>query len=281
MTQPITFELSSGPIAALRAGTAGPIVLLVPGFTGSKEDFAPLLAPIAAAGLTAYAIDLPGQYESPGSTDAEAYSTRALGLVLVELAHQLGGVVHLVGHSFGGLVARAAVLAAGSTNDTSAFASLVLMCSGPAALGGARLERMELLRPALAVYSLAEIYDAIEAMEAADPGHVPDPPELAAFYRRRFLANDPQMLLGMGDALSSEPDRVDELAAAGLRTLVLYGVDDDAWEPALQADMAQRLHAEHVVIPDAAHSPAVENPEPTAAALLRFWRAAERRAGEP
>ena len=57
-----------GPIAALRAAPAEPALgataLLLPGFTGSKEDFVPLLDAIAAAGIGVLAIDLPGQYES-------------------------------------------------------------------------------------------------------------------------------------------------------------------------------------------------------------------------
>jgi pimeloyl-ACP methyl ester carboxylesterase len=35
--------------------------------------------------------------------------------------------------------------------------------------------------------------------------------------------------------------------------------------------MAERLGAQHVVIPDAAHSPAVENPEATVDALSGFF----------
>ena len=44
----------------------------------------------------------------------------------------------------------------------------------------------------------------------------------------------------------------------------------------LQAEMAQRLAAEHRVIADAVHSPAVEQPEETAAALLAFLDTAGR-----
>jgi pimeloyl-ACP methyl ester carboxylesterase len=80
------------------------------------------------------------------------------------------------------------------------------------------------------------------------------------------------MLQGMGDALRREPDRVVALAATGVPTLVLHGVGDDAWPPAVQQDMAVRLGAAHVVIPDAAHSPAVENPAATASALVDFWQ---------
>jgi pimeloyl-ACP methyl ester carboxylesterase len=71
--------------------------------------------------------------------------------------------------------------------------------------------------------------------------------------------------------LRREPDRVDELAAAGVPLLVACGVEDDAWSPAIQEEMAHRLGAEFVAIPGAQHSPAVENPDETARILLDFW----------
>jgi pimeloyl-ACP methyl ester carboxylesterase len=239
----------------------------VPGYTGSKEDFVPILDPLAAQGFQAVAIDLPGQYESPGPTDPQLYTPRALAATIVELAAQLGDDVHLVGHSYGGLVARAAVLA-----DPGPFASLVLMCSGPAALNGARRERMELLEPVLAAYGMAGVYAAMVAAEQADPTFEPEPPDVSAFMQTRFLASSPAMLKGIGDAIRTEPDRVAELAAIGRPTLVLHGVHDDAWPPSEQVEMAERLAADYVVITGAAHSPAVENPSPTAAALVEFWR---------
>jgi pimeloyl-ACP methyl ester carboxylesterase len=42
--------------------------------------------------------------------------------------------------------------------------------------------------------------------------------------------------------------------------------------------MAARLGAEAVPIPEAVHSPAVENPAPTADALIAFWLGVQRRA---
>jgi pimeloyl-ACP methyl ester carboxylesterase len=86
-----------------------------------------------------------------------------------------------------------------------------------------------------------------------------------------MLAAGPQALIGMGDALTSEPDRVEELRATGLPVLVLHGAADDAWSPAQQADMAQRLDSAYAVVAGGAHSPAVEAPEATVRELLAFW----------
>ena len=266
--QRITVELPGRCVAAIRSGPAdGTAVLLVPGYTGSKEDFGPILDPLGDAGVSVTAIDLPGQFESPGPADPAAYGPDRLGELVRAVAAQLGRPVHLLGHSFGGLVARAAAIA-----EPSAFASLVLLSSGPADLPGARRERIDQLEPLLATSTPAQLYAAVLAAERAQPGHVQPPPEVAEFLERRFLANSPAMLKGMADALRSEPDRVAELAATGIRTLVAHGEDDDAWPPAAQSDMARRLGSGYAVIPAAAHSPAVENPSATVDVLLGFWR---------
>jgi pimeloyl-ACP methyl ester carboxylesterase len=259
-----TLGTAEGPVAVLDAGD-GPAVLFVPGYTGTKEDFALLLPLLAEAGLRAVAMDLPGQYETPGPEDPAAYTPEVLARSVLAVAAQLDRP-HLVGHSFGGLVSRAAVIA-----DPGAVRSLVLMGSGPSSIGGDRRERMAALEPVLAAGGLPAVYDALETIAAADPTWAAMPPEQRAFLRRRFLAGSAAGLQGMGDALRAEPDRVDELAAAGLPILVLYGEHDDAWSPATQASMARRLGAPTAVIPGAIHSPAAQQPTATAEALLTFW----------
>lgn len=260
-------DTSTGAVAALRAGPAdGDPVLLLPGYTGSKEDFAPLLAPLARAGFAVTAVDLPGQYESSGPADPAGYAPDALAATVGDVAARLGDPVHLLGHSFGGLVARAAVLAA-----PRRYRSLVLMSSGPAAIGGARAAMIEQLEPVLAASGLAGVYAASQAIYRAQPGYVEPPAPLGAFLQQRFLAGVPAMLQGMGTALRAEPDRVAELAAVAPPTLVLFGADDDAWPTAVQRDMAKRLGATVAEIDSAAHSPAVENATATVTALIDFW----------
>lgn len=259
-----------GYLAALQAGDpAGRPVLLLPGYTGSKEDFGPILDPLGAAGLFAVAVDLPGQLDSPGPADPAAYTPHRLAAAVVAAADTLGGHVRLLGHSFGGLVARAAVLAA-----PEPFDSLVLLCSGPAAIGGRRRAEMDALDPVLESAGLAAVYAAMQASWQADPEWVAPPPDVAAFLEHRFLSGSPAMLRGMGDAIRGEADLVAELAAQRVPILVTHGVDDDAWPPAVQRAMAERLDARYAVIANAAHSPAVENPTGTLHVLLEFWGSA-------
>ncbi|WP_228389565.1 alpha/beta fold hydrolase [Cumulibacter manganitolerans] len=251
-------------------GDAGMIVLLVPGYTGSKEDFAPLLNLLADAGPRVVAIDQRGQYQSPGTDDPGAYTVHELGADLVAVARTLGPSVHLVGHSFGGLVARAAVLA-----DPSAFASLTLMSSGPGELpAGPRRAVIEAAEPHLHDMGLERIYDAGQQALAKDPTWQPAPEPLRSFLRQRFVSGSAHALQHMGRTMLTEPDRVADLRATGVPTLVVYGRDDNAWSPEAQSDMALRLGAREVIIDDALHSPAIENPPATARALLAFWETA-------
>lgn len=272
-----TLESPNGPLAALR----GPeptderaTALLVPGYTGSKEDFAPLLDGLADAGLLPVAVDLPGQYESPGPEDETRYLPAELGRVVAALVEKLtaeGGPVLLLGHSNGGLVARAAVLAG------APVAGLTLLDSGPGALpDGARRAALDVGDPLLRTRGLAASYAVREELSARNPRWLAMPSELRAFLRDRFVASSAASLLGMAEGLRTEPDRVDELAARlrerAVPALVVAGEHDDAWAVPTQEEMARRLGAPFERVSGAAHSPNTENPDELVAVLTRHWR---------
>jgi pimeloyl-ACP methyl ester carboxylesterase len=266
-----TFAGGAGPIAALDTGPgAEGTVLMVAGYTGSKEDFAPLLAPLASSGYRVVAIDQRGQYESPGPDDPTRYSVAELAedvlAVARELGAEAGGPVHLLGHSFGGLVTRGAVLA-----EPALFRSFTLLGSGPAQLTGGRAELLDHLAPLLDAGGVQLVHETMEQLAMTDPKAQSVPAPTREFYARRFLRNSAAGLRGMADAMLAEPDRVEELKATGMPVLVAHGEADDAWMPHVQEDMAQRLGARHEVIEDSIHSPAVENPPRTVEILCDFW----------
>ena len=260
--------------------------LLIPGFTGSKEDFIPVLQSLASAGRRVVAIDMRGQYQSPGAPGTDAYAPGELAADIAAIAEAITGGqgLHLAGHSLGGLIARETALA-----GTARIISLTLLSSGPGRITG---QRAEMLRGMLAMMdsagaaglraAVAQIWREHLAPEATAAG-VPD--HVIAFLHERMMGNDPAGLVAMGRYLLACPDRTAELADLdGPPVLVLYGENDDAWQPAVQELMARRLGAQRVCIPGAGHSPPVEAPETTASALTAFWRQAEdgehRRAGE-
>ncbi|MFI2201511.1 alpha/beta fold hydrolase [Streptomyces sp. NPDC020192] len=246
------------------------VALLLPGFTGSKEDFNPLHVPLARRGYRTVAVDGRGQFESDGpDNDESAYAQAELARDVLAQAEAIGEPVHLLGHSLGGQISRAAVLF-----DHAPFASLTLMASGPAHISESQQQRVKLLRDALAVMDMAQVWEAIQAMEtpeetetAALDGGLDDRDDL----RRRWLGTRPAQLIATGRQLCTEPDRVAELAAVPLPFHVLSGDKDDTWPLPLLDDMAVRLRARRTVIADAEHSPNTDRPLATARALADFW----------
>ena len=57
-----------------------------------------------------------GQFETPGADDPDGYSAAALGADIAAIMHATG-TRHLVGHSYGGLAGREAVLAGTGSRD--------------------------------------------------------------------------------------------------------------------------------------------------------------------
>jgi pimeloyl-ACP methyl ester carboxylesterase len=273
-----TVRCARGSFAALEAhpqagacelGTA----LLVPGYTGSKEDFLSILGEVADGGRRVLAIDQRGQYQTPGPDEAAAYQLAELGRDVAALLAATGAT-HLVGHSFGGLVAREAIIEAGA-----APASVTLMSSGPGPVPGVRAER---LRGFLDITGGATGPGQLRATVAAI-WHQSVKPEatagvaahIADFLQERMLANSPAGLVAMAHAMLTADDRTAELAKLGIPVFVLYGENDDAWPADEQEDMAALLGARRECIPGAAHSPAGEAPATTAHALTDFWDTAE------
>ena len=287
-----TIHTGRGSFAALEAvpvpgACERDVALLIPGYTGSKEDFLAILGQLAAGGRRVIAIDMRGQYETPGTDDLDGYAVSAVGSDILAVIRATGAR-HVLGHSYGGLIAREAVLASAAlAEDPDDVGSLTLMSSGPGTLGGPRAEELRAMLAALDVESgdlpdkdrlqagVAEIWQAyLEPLAVAEG--VTEP--VLAFLAKRMKSNDPSALVLAARYLLSAPDRTADLARLGqIPILVLYGENDNAWSPAAQEDMARRLRARRVCIPGAAHSPAVEAPATTASALTTFWEAAEGR----
>ena len=276
-TRRATVVTARGEFAVLDAmPAAGPCelgtALLVPGYTGSKEDFIAVLGQLAAAGRRVVAVDQRGQYETVGPDDPDAYDLRELGADVTALV-EATSAVHLLGHSFGGLVVREAVLGGCSP------LSLTLLSSGPAALPGPRAEELHFMlnyldgTPASGLRDkVAEVWNGVLKPEAVTAG-VAHP--VMAFLEERMLANNPTGLVTMATHLLKAEDKTAELAARGIPAFVLYGEDDNAWPTTQQRDMASVMSAERTCIPGAAHNPNVEAPATTAHALTKFWNAAE------
>ena len=242
---------------------------MVPGFTGSKEDFLPLLPLMAERGWSSWAIDQQGQYQSIGPDNESNYSLAGWSQDVLDLAQHAGGV-HLLGHSFGGLVCREAII-----SDAATIRSLTLLDSGPGALPKRHHNRLAMLMSVIPELSMEQIWQTKTEIERADGVPAP-PPDIEEFLHTRWISGSPGALHAMARVLTTCPDHTSDLAAivaGGLPCLVAYGEHDDtSWHPEEMDEMAQRLGCAAVVIPGAAHSPAVETPELLADLLDRFLR---------
>lgn len=282
-----SFAGGFAPLAGLIAEPEGPAkgtALLIPGFTGSKEDFIADLPLLAEAGWRIASFDLRGQHESAGPGEPDGYRLTEFVSDAIGVCHELhelsGQPVQLLGHSFGGLVARAAAAElAADPRRAGVLGSLTLLASGPGALPPAIQVMASQLLDVLPDVPLQTIWDIKEALER-EAGAVAGDPDIEAFMHWRFISNNPHALAGKARILISLADTVDAdariLRDAGLPLLVAYGQDDTRWTTAEQDLMARRLNARRFLFPRTAHSPGAEHPYWFAAAMNAFWSDAQR-----
>lgn len=247
--------------------------VLVPGFTGSKEDFIAVLPLLAESGVGALSYDQLGQFESDGSPHAADY---ALDLLAADLAEVIAdarrrfdfdGPVHLVGHSFGGLVSQRALI------DGVDVASFTALCTGPGALPRERHGGLADLVDALGHHDPDEIWAVMRAMDLAAGVGAPAPP-IADFLRRRWLANHPVSLQQFGRLLMEQESLTTQMVdtvTSRIPATVMWGENDDAWPIPVQAQMARDWGAPGIQLDGLGHSPNAQDPAALVAALLRCW----------
>ncbi|WP_194820051.1 alpha/beta fold hydrolase [Nocardia sp. XZ_19_385] len=271
---PITLDGGYGALAAWEVvpppgvrlrGTA----VLVPGFTGSKEDFEALLPLLAESGYRAVAYDQRGQWQSDGPDQVEGYSMDDFSGDLLKVIGQVAGdePVHLVGHSFGGYVGRVAVVA-----RPEKFRSFTLLASGPSSVEDINFPPPSLVAQAVEAGGQEFIWQQMStAMFAA--GHTPAPERLD-FLHNRILATKKANILGILQVMEVPPlaDPA-QLRAAGVPLLVAYGDTNDLWAPEVHERFAEQLGARRVRYPGVGHLPNEDVPQQVCADLVEFWTA--------
>jgi pimeloyl-ACP methyl ester carboxylesterase len=251
-------------------GRATPLVL-VHGFAGSKEDFETVL-PGLAADREVIAVDLPGHGESEGTDDPAAYSLVTTSAWLLRFADELGlEDFHLLGHSMGGLaVQRTAALA------SQRLASLILMGTGLGALREEAGDHITAVAIAARDEGIAAALEVVKQQPAPE-FVVPTNPEREAFALRRFLALSQAAIVGGARNLITATPLGAFLYGIDIPVLVIHGEHDYVWLPAEQAALARTVAgARLVVVPAAAHSPQMENPDYWTKAVSAFLADADR-----
>lgn len=264
------------PVGVLERGRGGVPLLLLHGWTGGAEDFLPVLAGLAEA-RRVVAVDLPGHGASGGPPDPAGHALPVLARWVLRVCDALDlDEVHLLGHSFGGLIAQRVAAAA-----SQRLHSLVLSGTG---LGAVREQVGEVVAHVAVVArdrGMAAAYEAIAAAVARslDADLVARRHADEAALRARWLRLDPVAVVGGAAALIGAEPLGPFLRGIDVPVLVVHGERDHAWTPAEQALLARTARgARRVVVRGAAHSAQREVPDAWLAAVVPFLRAVD--AGE-
>lgn len=268
-------DLTVTVLHAAAAGEPRGTVLIVPGHSGSKEDHLDLLPELAARGWDAWSYSQRGQADSEaarrpdGRPDATAYALGDFVGDLLQVAEAVrartaGERLHVVGHSFGGVVAADAAIA-----DASHFGSLTLLCSGVRRADTPRADQIAEQRERIRARDTGAA--SLQHRRGTDPRLAAPAADWDGFVAARHLAHAPESMIGSATLLAEQADRAAQIRATGLPLHVLHGRDDHAWVPDRYEAIADELGARFTWIEDAGHSPNQEQPERTADALTAFW----------
>ncbi|MER5409322.1 alpha/beta hydrolase [Streptomyces sp. NPDC002769] len=231
---------------------------------GQQGGLPPHAAALSADGVRVLAVDCRGQYETGEASPTPSYSQDDLAGDLVAVTRSLGaGPVHLLGHSYGGSLVRAAVIA--TQGDPSLWASTTLMNFGPGSDSPWQRERLQLLLSVVESMSLAEIWLFVRSKDAFVPEN------LERFLERRWVSNSPSQLAAVAQHMLDETDITADLARMAVPVSVVSGTPDETWDPDGVERMARQLGTEFVRIEGGGHSPNVHRPAEVASALLDFW----------
>lgn len=260
-------DAPSGRLATLAMGDAGhPRVVMVPGVTGSKEDFVLMLPLLAAAGYRAESYDMAGQYQSADAgpenlhPPQKHYSHELFVADLIAVLEHGTTPTHVLGYSFAGTVAQLAF-----RERPELFASLTLLSAPPQPGQGFR--GVKRLGPftdlatggvgaALMIWGVRRNFT-----------HVP--PMRLRFVRDRFHLTRRSAVADIIGLMKRAPDVRAELAASSIPKLVAVG-EHDLWPLSLHAALAESIGA-RLAVYRTGHSPCETAPHELVLDLLELY----------
>lgn len=260
----------SGGLARVSVGPDdGDRVLLVPGVTGSKEDFTLMMPLLAAAGFRVESFDLAGQFESssagPERLDPprERYDYALFEDDLVAVIESGRTPAHVLGYSFAGIVARQVLVA-----RPDLFRSLALLSTPPASgqvfRGVKRIGRLSdhatpHVGARLLLWGIRNNLNRV-------------PPRRLQFVRERFASTRRSSVDDIVGLMMAAPDVEQAVAAAPIPKLVAVG-SHDLWPLSQHVFHAQSIGAELAVY-ETGHSPCETAPHQLTRDLVRLFASA-------
>jgi pimeloyl-ACP methyl ester carboxylesterase len=263
------FSAPSGSLAMVAMGKPhNPRVVLVPGATGSKEDFAVMMPELAEAGFYVLSYDLAGQYESAGAGPENLVPPRRhydYELFVNDFIAVLesGDVpAHVVGYSFAAIVSQIAF-----SQRPELFCSLTLLSCPP--LTGQCFRGVSRIGPftgwangrvgaALMIWGIRRNVNKVS-------------PNRLRFVRNRFKYTRRQSVRDIYELMKNVPDLRQTLAAATVPKFVAVG-EHDLWPLALHRQFAQSIDA-RISVYRGGHSPSETSPHQFGRDLLAMYTA--------
>jgi pimeloyl-ACP methyl ester carboxylesterase len=261
------FDAPSGALARVALGpVSAPRVVLVPGATGSKEDFVLMMPLLAASGYRVEAFDLAGQYESADAGPWNLTPPRAryderlfLDDLLAVLDNGVGGA-HVLGYSFAGTIAERALL-----ERPDRFASLTLLSAPPEP--GQAFRGVKRIGPISAFTSAHQ--GAALMLWGIRNNLNRVPPRRLAFVRERFASTRRDSVDDIIGLMMQTPDLRAGLAASPVPKLVAVGAHD-LWPRELHARFAREIGAHFAMYPTG-HSPCETAPHQLVRDMLALF----------
>ncbi len=264
------FSAPSGRLAMIEAGTPGdtPIVL-VPGVTGSKEDFSLMLPLLADAGFHVVAFDLAGQYESHAAgpenlpVPREHYDHELFVDDLIAVLES-SGPAHVLGYSFAGTIVQL-----GLVRRPELYRSLTLLSAPPQSGQGFRGVKTIGRISGIATGRVG----AALMIWGVKQNFVKVPPGRLAFVKHRFGLTRRSSVADIISLMKQAPDVEGIIAAASIPKLVAVG-EHDLWPVELHSAFATAITATLAVYPTG-HSPCETSPHQLVRDLLALYSQAD------
>ena len=246
-------------------GTSNRVVVFLGALGTHRQMWVPQLLGVTTSGVSAIAVDLRGQGESP--VPEGPYSVHLMAQDVLESLDTLGvGDLDVVGLSLGGAVAQEIALQASSRVRTLTLISTSSRFGDQATW----TERAAKVR----AQGLEPLVDALPGRWLTDETCAKRPHVLDE-VRQMFLDTPVEGYASSCEALARW-DRTAELSDIEAPTLVVTGAQDPSTTPqSMEAMVARIPKAEHVLIEGSAHLVNVEKPQQLTNAILRHLRVAD------
>ena len=268
----VAIDVPSGKLAAMALGDPdNPCVLLVPGATGSKEDFSLMMPDLADAGYFALAYDLAGQYQSAGAgpenlvPPRKHYDYRLFVDDFLAVMMSTATPVHVVAYSFAGVIAQMAYV-----EHPELFRSLTLLGCPPEPGQGFR-GVSHLGRLSTWVNGRAGAALLIWGIRSGRMVHVPPGRQRFVNYRFRFTRR--AAVRDIYILMQNVPDLRQPLAEAPIPKFVAVG-EHDLWPLQLHRVFAQAIRA-RIGVYRGGHSPCETSPHEFSRDLLALYAKAD------